>query len=330
MSAPGRHVLVSLWNDAETRRRIAEALPSATAIAYVSDEPPRPWNDVRALLVGNIRRELPGLKPEDLPALEFVQQIYTGVDDFPFDRIPMSARVAGNVGAYAPFVAEHAVALLLAAARRIPEGHAQTLAGKLRPTASLTYLAGERSLVVGYGEIAQEVAPRLHGLGLEVVGVNRSGDARPGADQVVPIDRLIEELPRARVVINCLPYTRSTAGVFGERAFAAMRSDALFVSVGRAGTTDPRALEGKLRSSPEFRAALDVWWNEEFQDGRVRHPFDLAAYPNLVASPHRAGVVPQARAAVLSRALENMARYLRGDTPHHIVDRGEYVGLEGV
>jgi phosphoglycerate dehydrogenase-like enzyme len=328
METAERALLVTLPADGPLRRTIGAALPNGVPILYAAESTEIGWTSVVALLVGNLRRELPGLGSTGLPGLEFVQQIYTGLDDFPFDRIRPSAKVAGNVGAYAPFVAEHAVALLLASARRIVDGHLQTVEGKLRPTPVLTYLGGETAIIVGYGEIGRELADRLHGLGMRVVGVDRRGEPRAGADRMVSISELAGELAGPRVVVNCLPLTRATRAAFDDRAFSAMREDAIYVSVGRAGTTDPMALERKLRGSPDFRAALDVWWNEEFEAGVIRHPFDLRELPNLLGSPHRAGVVAPARSAVIARALENMARFFRGETPRYVVDRREYEGSD--
>jgi phosphoglycerate dehydrogenase-like enzyme len=253
-----------------------------------------------------------------------VQTLYTGVDAFPFDHLPPKARVAGNIGAYAPFVAEHAVALCLALARRLPEGHRQLASGSLRPTPMLTFLGGKTALVVGYGEIAEEIARRLKGLGMRVVGVNRSGELRPGVDRMLPIGRLLEGLPGAAVVIDCLPLTRETRGLFGSEAMEAIAPDGIFVNVGRAETVEPAALKARLDRGGGFRAGLDVWWNEDFSGGTVPLPFDVGAYPTLIASPHNAGFVPEARRFVLERALSNLARHFRGETPLHLEDRSRY------
>ena len=316
-------LLVTLPADATVRRRIAEVLADR-AVTYSAQEPRSRWPGVRAMLTGNLRRELPDAAPERFPDLEFVQTLYTGVDAFPFDRVPDRTAVAGNVGAYAPFVAEHAVALLLALARRLPAGHRQIAEGRLRPTEPLTHLGARTVLLVGYGAIAAEIAARLRPFGCRLVGVNRSGALRPGVDRMVPVAGLREELARAEAVVNVLPLTRASRGLFGAEALAALPPGAIFVNVGRAETVDPDALAHRMRSDPSFRVGLDVWWEEDFEHGRVAMPFSLAEFPNLLGSPHRAGVVPEARPYVLDRALENLARFFRGERPRYLADRAEY------
>jgi phosphoglycerate dehydrogenase-like enzyme len=320
---PAARLLVTFPADPAARSRIATRL-AGVPVAYAADGGALGRSGVEAMLTGNLVRELPAIMPEALPDLRFVQTLYTGVDGFPFDRIPDRAKVAGNVGAYAPFVAEHAVALLLSLARGIPEGHRQVAGGRLRPTEPLTHLGGRRVLLVGYGAIAREVAERLRPFGAELVGVNRSGATRPGVDRMLPVGELLAALPTADAVIDTLPLTRATRGVFDDRAFGAMRPDALFVNVGRAATVDPAALERRLAGHPRFRVGLDVWWGEDFVRGTVELPFPLDRYPNLIGSPHRAGVVPEARAVVLERALDNLARYFAGEPPRYVADRAEY------
>jgi glycerate dehydrogenase len=260
----------------------------------------------------------------DLPALRFVQTLYTGVDGFPFDRVPSEAMVAGNVGAYAPFVAEHALALLLALARYLPEGHAQVLRRSLRPTRALTYLGGKRALIVGYGEIGHAIADRLRPFGTVPVGMNRSGTARPGVEEMRPISELLSGLRSADFVFNCLPLTRETQGQFDRAAFAAMGPQAIFVNVGRGETVDSQALQEKLEREPEFRAGLDVWWGEDMGGGVWESDFPAQKFPNLLGSPHRAGFVPEALPVVLDQALQNIARFCRGEAPRNVADRLEY------
>ena len=314
---------MTLPADPTVRRRIAERLPSVRT-AYSADRARASWAGVEALLTGNLLREYPAAAPERWPDLRFVQTLYTGVDAFPFDRLPARTEIAGNVGAYAPFVAEHAVALLLALARRLPEGHRMVAEGRLRPTEPLLHLGARTVLLVGYGAIAREVAARLRPFGCRLVGVNRSGEMREGVDRMVAIAEVARAWPSAEVVVNTLPLTRATRGLIGAEALRALPAGAIFVNVGRAETVDPAALAARLAADPAFRAGLDVWWGEDFERGRLTLPFPLGEHPNLLGSPHRAGVVAEARPYVLDRALENLARFFRGERPHYVASRADY------
>jgi D-3-phosphoglycerate dehydrogenase len=285
-----------------------------------------PWPGVEALLVAGDEGDGPGLSAEAVPDLRFAQHLYTGLDDFPFDRLPPTARVAGNVGAFAVPVAEHALALVLALAlaKGLPAVHAQSLEGRLRPVVPSVHLAGKTALVLGFGAIGSELAPRLRALGLRVEGSTRDGRPRAGLDRSVGPAERDAALARADVIVNCLPLTRATRGSIDAAALARTKPGAIFVNVGRAATVDPAALAHHLAGHPDFRLGLDVWWDEDWNGNRLVVPPELAKHSLLLATPHSAGVTPEARGYVLRCALENLARYFRGEEPRHVADRSEY------
>ena len=322
VGAPPR-LLVTLSARPETARSIASKLPDLPW-TFATGRPPAPWTDVRAMLVGTIERELEDFDARRVPRLEFVQRIYTGLDGFPFDRFPSSVRIAGNVGAYAPFVAEHAVTLALSAARSIPAAYEQVRRGVLRPAPPQRLLFGRTAVLLGYGEIGRAVAERLRGFGMRIVGVNRSGRAGPGDPTIYASDRIGDAVAEGDLVIDARPLTTSTSGSVDSGLLARCKPDAIYVNVGRAATIDPDALYHHLQRHPEFRAALDVWWEEDFGRGTIsnRHPFtDL---PNFLGTPHSAGVGPGVEGYVLDRALDNLARFFGGETPRYLARRDEY------
>ncbi len=321
MTAP--QLLVALRPRDELGKALGEQLP-AVEWQYAAEDPSRKWDDVEAMLLGSVERELGNVDVRSLPKLVFVQRVYTGMDGVPFERFPGRARFAGNVGAYAPFVAEHAVTLALSAAREIPRSHALVRAGTLRPPPVQRLLWGRTAVILGYGEIGRAIANRLSGFGTRVIGLNRSGQMAPGCLGMFPADRLAEAVREGDFVFDTRPLTRATEGTIDETILAAMRPTAVFVNVGRAGTVREEALYRHLVNHPEFRAALDVWWHEDFAGGRIEHRFPLAELPNLVATPHSAGFGPGVEAYVLERALVNLRRFFAGEEPRYIVDRAEY------
>jgi phosphoglycerate dehydrogenase-like enzyme len=301
-------------------------LPDLRSV-FLEESDPSDWGEVTATLLGSVVREGARWDPRATPGLRFIQRSFAGVDDLPFDRIPVGIDVAGNVGGFAPFVAEHAVALVLAAARCIVPAHAQLLAGTLRPSPENRILWHRTAVILGYGEIGREIATRLKGFGTRIVGVNRRGDPAPGCDTMLPAGRLSEALALGNVVLDARPLTRLTQASIGGKELSAMPPDAIFVNIGRAGTVDEEALYRHLVDHPEFRAGLDVWWDEGFADGTLRYRFPFPELPNFVGTPHSAGFGPGVEAYALEHALENLARFFRGDRPLHLVDRTEYVGL---
>jgi phosphoglycerate dehydrogenase-like enzyme len=305
---------------------VARQLPGIPAV-FLEESRPDAWGSVEAALLGSMAREAKEWDPAAAPGLRFVQRVFTGVDDLPFDRFPPAIEIAGNVGGYAPFVAEHAMALALAAARTVVTAHAQVSAGRLRPPPENRTLWRRTAVILGYGEIGRGIAERLKGFEAQVVGVNRSGRPAPGCDRMFPADRLREALALGNLVFEARPLTRKTRSTIGAEELRSMPEDALFVNVGRAGTVDEEALFGHLRDHPRFRAALDVWWEEGFGDGSLRLRFPFASLPNVIATPHSAGFAPPVEASAVETAVRNLARFFAGERPRHIVDRSEYLDL---
>ncbi|MGB6500061.1 MAG: 2-hydroxyacid dehydrogenase [Thermoplasmata archaeon] len=323
MSSVEARLLLAVRTRDSIRSAVAHRLPGISAV-FLEESTPADWRYVDAALLGSIAREASSWEPSATPRLRFVQRIFTGVDDLPFDRFPPSVEIAGNVGGYAPFVAEHAVALALAAARTLVTAHAQAAAGRLRPSPDNRTLWHRTVVILGYGEIGREIARRLTGFGVRIVGVNRTGSLAPGCDEMVPADRLREALRRGEVVFDARPLTRATRATIGTAELEAMPADAILVNVGRAATIDEEALYRHLVAHPEFRAGLDVWWGEGFGDGTLRFRYPFLSLPNVVGTPHSAGFAPGVEAYALETALENLGRYFHGDAPLHRVDRSEY------
>ncbi len=323
MSTSAPRLLVTLRRRDPTARAVSLGL-AGIPWTYADGSAPVTWSSVEAMLVGSLDRELPGYAPTMTPHLAFVQRIYTGMDGFPFDRFPQSVRVAGNVGAFAPFVSEHALALALAAARSLLAANDQVRRGALRPPPEHRLLFRRTAVVLGYGEIGRALAARLSGFEMRVLGVNRTGELAPGCAAMYPASALEEAVAQGDFVFEARPLTRSTRGTIDGRILGAMKPEAVFVNVGRAGTVNEEALYRHLVEHPSFRAALDVWWDEDYEHGRLYSRFPFADRPNFVGSPHVAGLGPGSEEYVLEKAVENVARYFRGEAPRYLADRTEY------
>ncbi len=327
MAGPLPRLLLAVNERPTLRETVARRLPDVP-FAFLAEADPSAATTVEAMLLGSLARDAAQWEPRAYPRLRFVQRAFAGVDDLPFDRIPESVQVAGNVGGYAPFVAEHAIALALACGRGILAGNAAVASGQARPAPELRSLWRETVVVLGYGAIGRAIADDLRPFGVRVLGLNRTGAPASGCERMFPADQLRAAVAAGAVVFDCRPLTRRTAGSMGAAEFAAMREDAVFVNVGRGGTVVEEALFRHLEAHPRFRAALDVWWQEDFLHGRLTTRFPFARLPNFVGSPHWAGIAPQVSEYALGTALENLARFFRGERPRHVVDRAEYVGLD--
>lgn len=319
-------LLVALPQSREADTLIPQLLPEISW-AYLAESRPDARSSVRAILTDGLRGELASFDPRTTPHLQFVQQVATGLDLFPFERFPTSVTVAANVGGFASYVAEHAVALALAAARDLHTAQAMIEAGTLRPAPRGRSLIDATAVILGYGAIGRAIAERLAPFGARVVGLNRTGSPAPGAAEMFPASKLREALGAGSFVFEVRPLTGATVGTIGAVELAAMRADAVFVNVGRARTVDQTALFEHLRTHPEFRAAFDVWWEEDLAGGTLvsAHPF--AQLANFYGTPHSADTFEASDRRALQMALENLVRFFRDGRPLFTADRSEYEGL---
>lgn len=226
-------------------------------------------------------------------------------------------------------VAEHALALLLAAAKfLVPMDRALRDADwrpRYEPNPSLL-LAGKTALVLGHGAIGRRVAALCRGLGMDVIAIQRQVPAvgslqdiaTGGGDldaELAPIQDLHRLLPRADALLICLPYTDETSGLIGARELALLPAGAVLVNIGRGPIVEEAALYHALRDGSLYAAGLDVWYQyPPDADARAHTPpsvYPFHELPNVVMSPHRAGGSTQTerlRAAHLARLLNAAAR----------------------
>jgi phosphoglycerate dehydrogenase-like enzyme len=218
--------------------------------------------------------------------LKLVQLLGSGVDQLlPSPDLPAHVEVAGVRGLFAPEVAEHALALMLAHARGLAAlGDAQRAKKfEATPTAAI---AGERVTIVGNGEIGKRLARATHALDLRVRIVSRTGkgDTLPGTE-LVPREALASAIGDAKFVVIAVPLTPATAKLFDAAMLGHMRSDAYLVNVARGGIVDETALAEALSVGRIAGAALDVFDEEPLPPD---HP--LWTVPRLTITPHVAGL----------------------------------------
>ena len=253
----------------------------------------------------------------------FVQMLWAGADQVPFDQLPRQAVIASNAGAFAEPMAEHAVAMTLALMKRLPQNHLKLAAGTWDQGRTVRVL-GSVHLIVGFGGIGQAAGRILRALGARVYAINTSGQTTGSADFTGTLEDLHELLPQADAVLLSIPLTRRTRGLIGQRELALMKPSAVLVNVARGAVIDETALYEHLVAVPTFSAGIDTWWQEPADPGgfAISHPFfDL---PNVLGSPHNSGMVPGTLRAATRHAVDNIARFLRGEPVTGVVSADEY------
>jgi D-3-phosphoglycerate dehydrogenase len=198
-------------------------------------------------------------------------------------RIPLATTGAAN----APTVAEHALYLMLALAKRGPALDRAVRGGAWPRSLGGVELSGLTCLVIGYGRIGREVAPRAAAFGMRIVVVDPDVPAEAVVrDGYARAEALADGLPQADFVVVACALSPSTRGLIGETALAAMKPSAFLVNVARGPIVDERALAAALRDRRIAGAGLDVL---ETEPPRAGHP--LLGRDDVVLTPHVAALV---------------------------------------
>lgn len=258
---------------------------------------------VRAALV----LDVPEWLLASCPALELIQTISTGIERL--DVAPIRAagvRLANAAGTGAPEIAEFVVARLLEHWKRLPELAALQRAGTWAPVHGRS-LVGARVVLVGYGPINVEVARRLLPFGVRLTVVRRSSEvAVPGADEVVPLERLGEAVAAADAIVCALPEVPGTIGLLDTSVLRAAPSGVFVCNVGRGSAVVEADLLDALEDGHLGGAALDVVATEPL-------PHDDPIWASKVQlSPHCSTIPSVAFERVLDLFVDNVQRLVDG------------------
>jgi phosphoglycerate dehydrogenase-like enzyme len=209
--------------------------------------------------------------------------------------------ITNTPGVSAVSIAEHALGLLLAAARRIPQLDGSVRRGEWQ-RGQCVELRGKTCGVVGLGAVGREFARLASALGMRVIGWT----IHPRPIAGVEILELNEIYRMSDVISLHLRLSEQTRGLVGPPQFAAMKPGVLLINTARGAIVDEPALLDALSHGRIAGAGLDVFSTEPLPSG---HPLTLL--PNVVLTPHCAGNTPEALEAGLRMAVENIWRFTR-------------------
>lgn len=221
-----------------------------------------------------------------------------------------------------PPIAEHVIAMLMALTRNLQYFHhlqrEQTWQRPPDTPSPMVEISGKTMLVVGLGGIGTEVARRADALGMQVIATRRSGREGPGFVGYVGLpDELLDLAAQADVIVNTLPLTRETTGIFGREFFAAVKQGAYFISIGRGRNTDTGELIAALKSGRLAGAGLDVTDPEPLTRGH-----ELWTLPNVIITPHISYMTDRGFERNRLVITENLRRYINGERLLNVVDIG--------
>lgn len=304
-----------------------------------------PENDAEAALLASVpgadailcyQAEIPASVIQAATALKLIQK--HGLNCRNIDvaaATQRNVRVATQPLMRSVTVAEHALALMLACARKVIPGH-QAVAGAayqemgLEPIVTsqreyrsnwagiqgVTELFQASAGIVGMGDIGMEIAKRCRAFGMRVSYYQRT--PLPSAMEeslgirYLPLDDL---LPVSDYVVLVIPHTTESEGLIGNRRFARMKPSATLINVGRGGLVDEEALVAALQGKRIAMAGLDVYRSEPLPAASL-----LRKLPNVVLLPHTGGGSYRSWEIDTPASLLNIQRFFAGGKAEGIVN----------
>ena len=236
------------------------------------------------------------------------------------------ANVPGHEGAgNAESVAEHAIFLMLALARKFPLALAN-VKKRLFGAPLSTALQGKTVAILGVGSIGTEIVKRLHHFGMRLLGIKQHPSEtlrqQLGLAFLGGIQDLPQVLAEADFVVLALPVTPTTRGLINTTVLSQMKKSAFLINVGRGPVIEHDALVSALAQGTLAGAGLDVFWDEPAD------PDDpLFAY-NVLATPHTAGVTDLSYNSIARGLAANVNRLRAGEPPINCVNRSEVEAVQ--
>jgi phosphoglycerate dehydrogenase-like enzyme len=262
--------------------------------------------------------------------LKLIQKTGAGVDAIPFDAIGEDIFIANTSGANPVPLAEGAIALIFALAKRIVQRHNLFPGRSNHPGVELR---GKNIGIIGLGHIGTEIAKRLQAFDMHILAVKRQPaenlKKRLNLKFLGNSGELDYLLKESDFVVLTVPLTPVTRGLIGERELKLMKSSAFLVNVGRAALIKEEPMYKALKEQWIAGAALDVWWIPHWWDPswspEMNKPsrFPFWELSNVINTAHNIGATEQTifSEKVIQIIAENIARIAEGKPPVNQVDK---------
>ena len=325
-----KNVIVTYEPGAEEREIYQEILQELAQVHFLRDEPKS--DRIKLLNAADIiialsfaKKEIDAAEISLLQNVRFIQLIYAGADNFPFELIPPEIILASNAGAFARPIAEHVLALALALAKKLIPKNKMLQEGQFDRSGFNRELRGGVCGIIGFGGNGREIAKTMQAMGMRVYGINRSGKTDIPVDFIGTVGDLQKVLEDSDVVVVTAPLTRQTRNMIAEKELAWMKNNAILINVGRGDVINQRALYEHLKSKPDFCAGIDTWWSEPAGKEAFKLEYPFFELPNIIGSPHIADHVPHSIPHATRSALENVRNFLMGNKLRGVLNREDYL-----
>lgn len=245
--------------------------------------------------------------------LRLIQATSAGVDQFDASALAdRGVRLCSARGVNAPAVAQHAMALMLAIVRQLPQARDRQAQKSWRGMTSDRALRegeleGKRLVIVGYGTIGRRIAALARAFGMEVTGVGRNAVEASNGFRVVRPAELPGALASADMVCLSCSLNESTRGLFDHRMLSHMKPTAWLINLSRGAVVVEEDLLEALRTGRIAGAALDCFETEPLAE---TSPF--WTMPNVIVTPHTGGETNQMERRFVDLLLDNISRLEKG------------------
>ena len=251
--------------------------------------------------------------------LQWIQSSSTGVEDVLFPALRQSSiPLTNSRGAYAQPLAEFVMFCVLYFAKAFPAMERNRLERRWE-VYPVEEIGGQTIGIVGLGTSGVAVAQMAKAMGMRVVAIRRRPDLpeeRAAIDELRPPSGLSTLLAEADHVVNTLPLTSETRGIFDEDSFRAMKPTATFINIGRGATVREPALIQALRQCSIRGAGLDVFETEPLPPDS-----ELYTLPNVILSPHCADKTEVSERRVADLVVDNVQRFIAGQPLLNVTDK---------
>lgn len=247
-----------------------------------------------------------------MPNLKWIHLTTAGYTAYDRDDLKAALKerngaMTTSSGVYDEPCAQHALGMMMAFARQLPNSLVTQITDRSWPAAERRrqsfLLNGQTAILFGYGEIAKRLSELLSPFRMQLIGLRRQARGNEPI-QLIEESQLKDFLPKADHVINLLPSNGSTAEYFDASKFQLMKRGAYFYNIGRGATVDQNCLIQSLNSGALAGAYLDVMTPEPLPSD---HPLWHA--PNCLITPHSAGGFDAEMMSLVNHFLENLSRY---------------------
>lgn len=323
------NVAVSFTPDDEQRDILKSVLGKIARLVYLKDVSPE--ERAKELAIAHVLiswapvRELTPDDSKMITHARLMQLISAGADHVPYSQLPSNLTIASNAGAYAEPMAEHVLAMILAVSKSLLDRHEKLAQGIFDQSSENRMLQGSNCAILGFGGIGRATSRLLRCFGVKIYGINTTGKTDEPIEFIGTLKDLEHILPLADIVIISLPLTNSTRKLIGHRELSWMKDDVILVNVARAQIIDEAALYERLKSSPNFTAAIDAWWVEPLTHGEFRTDYPFLELKNVLGSPHNSGITHGSFLNATRFAAENVKRFLNNEPIVGIVNRSDYI-----